>query len=372
VGSDHAIERQFAVDPTGVARHLLGRGLLAADDVLGGRFEVAPICRRNNNFMVEVHGRPTYIVKWPSGWDSWSSLANEAATYMRLEPLRRDPDELLWPKLYDYDADKHVVTLQCITSGVDLAEYQRLSRRSPETPARGLAAAMAHVHLRSRDTFDLAELSDPGWPLNIHMPHLGQLPHLPGAVVEAIELIQASTELNSALDALRAEWLTTVLSHGDIRWGNCIVFPLQKRGSKPTRVALIDWELAGPGDPLWDVGCALACYLGEWIASMPLVARMPMGRAVALATRPVDRLQPAMRALWLTYARVAGLTAESDVCLIRAVRMAGGSLVKMAIEQLHAAPRLTAGSLALIQLGANVIARPDEAAERLLGIPLGA
>src|SRR3712207_1093732 len=108
---DYIQDGRFVVDPTDVLRHLIARKILTPRDMMDGDIRVTPVCRRNNNFRVEVDGRPAYMVKWPSGLDTWKTLAREAATYHQLDDLPEDTNRPLWPKLRDYDGDKHVVIL---------------------------------------------------------------------------------------------------------------------------------------------------------------------------------------------------------------------------------------------------------------------
>jgi aminoglycoside phosphotransferase (APT) family kinase protein len=369
LGGDEGQAPKGPIRATTVVRHLLSHGLLSYTDLLNGHIEVTRTVRRNLNFKVVVEsGGSSYLVKWPSGGDTWSSLAREAKIYEVLSVSRLASDGLRWPRIHDFDPSQHVLVLELIDAAVDLGVHHNASNRTPVVLARRLGQALAILHSRSSGLVASAPASVPHWALDIHQPHLSRLADLPAAVIEAIAVIQSSAELTSSLDALRAGWLATTLIHGDIRWENCVAYPSGGRTARLDRVALVDWEQAGVGDPLWDVGCALAEYLSSWVASTPIAPWSSLERAVARATKPVERMRPAMRALWQAYARESGFGEQPDAYVLKATRMVGGSLIKTAIEQLYSATRLTATALALIQLGANIMARPDEAAIHLMGI----
>jgi len=327
------------------------------------------MARRNLNFKVAISQDTSYLVKWPSGDDSWSSLAREAATYTELDALTPGFRSSMWPRLHDYDAEKHIVVLEFLTTAASLSQYYLARRRWPVSLARWLGQVLATIHSFHPVPFDKGFPSRPHWVLDIHRPQLCSLPALSSAVLDAISLIQSSNELTSHIEKLRMEWSTEGFIHGDVRWDNCLTYPFRGSGPPFNRVVLVDWEFAGPGDPFWDVGCAIGGYLSYWAMLTPIGPNIAPERALELVQHPLNRMQPAMRALWAEYARRAHLAAEANACLLRTVRFAGASLIKTAIESLDAAPRLTTSALALIQLGANILARPHEATSDLIGIP---
>ena len=75
--------------------------------------------------------------------------------------------------------------------------------------------------------------------------------------------LDAVHELVAAVDST---WSSTAVIHGDIRWDNWLYLP-SPPGAPELR--LVDWETACPGDPMWDVGSALASYLWVWVRSVP-------------------------------------------------------------------------------------------------------
>jgi len=170
-------------DATAIVRHLLQRGVLHSSDVINGNFKIVPISQRNLNFKVLVGQGKSYIVKYPRGHDSWSSLETEAEMYGKLESLRQGPDPLLWPRLRDYDTSRHIVVLELIPSAVSLTEYHSLARRSSVTVAGRLGQALATLHARARALVDPASHSNPPWILSIHRPEWESLPYLPHGVV---------------------------------------------------------------------------------------------------------------------------------------------------------------------------------------------
>ena len=79
----------------------------------------------------------------------------------------------------------------------------------------------------------------------------------------------------------------------------------------------------------------------------------------------------AIRACWDGYADEVGITAgEADQLLCRAVGYAGARLVQTAFEASQYLQQLTSGAALHLQLAFNVMGSPQDAATRLLRIPL--
>ena len=114
------------------------------------------------------------------------------------------------------------------------------------------------------------------------------------ATRRVVDVVAADDVLVEALRAGRRLWRPSCLIHGDVKWDNTILDP-----GPPVTVKLFDWELAGSGDPAWDVGSALADLLSVRIRH---------------GTAP-DR--PAGHATWL---------GEAELALLRGYAAAAGWL----------------------------------------------
>jgi aminoglycoside phosphotransferase (APT) family kinase protein len=211
---------------------------------------------------------------------------------------------------------------------------------------------------------------DPAWHLSWHRPWLRQFFELSFAGIELLRLVQGSDELCGVLDDLRGSWRAETLIHGDVRWDNWVAPPATASGRR-TRVILLDWEVAGPGDPCLDIGAFLAEYLSAWVHSIPIVDSCDPGRMLRHARRPLDRMQPAIQAFWTAYCRTSNQHAHGTA-LARAVQFAAARLLQAAVEESAADSELRAHTVAALQLAVNIVQRPGDAAARLLGLPVPA
>jgi aminoglycoside phosphotransferase (APT) family kinase protein len=133
---------------------------------------------------------------------------------------------------------------------------------------------------------------------------------------------------------------------------------------------VVDWELAGPGDPDWDAGSMFGDYLNTWLQSIPMGGTDPFDTLLEHARYPLRIMQPAMRAFWEAYIRTRGFDlGTARARLVRATRYAAARLVQSAFEQSQVSAELGSGAVAAIQLSVNILQRPREAQVHLLGMP---
>lgn len=358
---------------------LLRRHLISEASIVAGDLIICEGLRRNRSFMVMCEHAPSYMLKQGTGPDGSGTMAHEAAVYHRLQAscLEHGLDRYL-PHCYGYEPDEDVLILELVRDAQNLREYFGHTGRFPTRPARQLGHALGTLHASMR-----CETPDPGgagagmlpsadspWVFRLHRPHLGLFREFSGANIQLIMLLQRSPELCQRLEELSARWQAPTWIHRDVKWDNCLVFPLTA-GRKPLKLKLVDWEMAQPGDPCWDVGAVFAEFLNCWLCSIPMTGEAPPARLLEFAGYPLERMHPAIRAFWQAYVNRMGLdaTAASESAL-RAVAYAAARLIQTHIEQLQLAARLTSTTAALLQLSLNMLRRPAEATMHLLGLAL--
>jgi aminoglycoside phosphotransferase (APT) family kinase protein len=356
------------LEPADVATYLLERKLLSLRAVVDGGLRVVDVSRRNRVFLVTAEHERCFVLKL-AGEPGDTGVAREAAVLERLQsPHVGGELATRLPAMVDYDSSEGVLILEATPEAQDLRRHHACGRFS-RTLAQEAGRALALLHaIPPAALSDLATPSDPTWILQVHRPDLDTLRTLSAASVELIRVVQSSEELCAGLDELLASWRGESVIHGDMRWDNCLA--LRGRESKRRdRLLLIDWELSGAGDPGLDIGAFFGEYLHAWVQSVPIVDPRDPGRLLGHARLPLRRMQPALMSFWDTYTRHSGLpAAELTRILRRATRFAGARLVEAALEEAQTMAELPGSALHTLQLGANVLRRPDEAAAHLLGL----
>jgi aminoglycoside phosphotransferase (APT) family kinase protein len=350
------------VDVADVAPYLAEHGLLDARAVVDGGLRVEDLSRKNRVFLVTAEGAPCYVVKAPSEPGD-GGVAREAAVLKCLV----EPRQFL-PRCVMYDEAAQVLVLETPPGARDLAQQYDRGRFSLIL-ARQTGKALAAVHSTSPRSLDGVDPVDPRRLLAVHRLDLETMGTLTAAGLELVRLVQGSADLCEGLDQLLSEPVRDGVVHGDLRWDNVLV--VGRGGSRRrTRALLVDWELAAAGDPALDIGAYLAEYLRFWKrhAGMPEPGRA--GNRLYAPARALPHMQPTVAAFWEAYVRSRALPAdELSPTLQRALRFAGARLVLAALEETQTLSELKYSLRMTLQLGANVMQRPDEAADRLLGLP---
>lgn len=341
-----------------VTGYLLRRGLLAAEAVVDGTVVVRELSSRNRNFAVEVEGGRSYLLKQGRSAGGAATVAREAAVFEELLERGNELARAL-PEVVGYDPEAKVLTLELVREAEDLRTRQLRLEAFPAALGEELGRALGTLHREMRATFPPAPTP---WVLSIHRPDASVFRDSSAANLELIGIVQNAEGLGERLDQLREGWRVETLIHQDAKWENCLV-------GADERLYLVDWELAVAGDPLWDLGTALSQYLGTWLRSIPVVAGEPPERLPTLARFPLETMKGALRALCEGYAGAAeDGAALAEEALRRTVAYAGARLLQSAFEASQFDQRLNSTAILHLQLGSNLVQRPDDAAERLLGL----
>lgn len=368
------LRREFTLMKTQeVIPYLLGCKLLGTEAVIEGDLVVFDVSRRNKNFKVITKNGPSYLLKEGMEQNSKRTLTNEAAVYQRLHTGNQSNEiQQFIPRFFKFDPESNCLVLELLVEAQDLWEYHTKNSHFSTTLASKMGAGLAALHsVQFNEAEDNIFSSDTlPWAFTLHRPELNILRDISSANLELIKIIQRFKVLCDLLDSLRKQWRTESLIHGDIKWDNLIVY--QKPGSKrKTNIKIIDWEMAGIGDPCWDVGTVFSEYLSCWILSIPVTGETPPEQFPKLAKYPLNRMQPAIRAFWRSYIlRMKLDSTAAEQMLLRAVKFGAARLVQTSFEHMYTSVQLTGNIICLLQICLNILQRPEEAIVKLLGIPL--
>lgn len=326
-----------------VAAYLLARGLVARRSIVDGSLQVEDATSRNRNFRVSGGAGESLLLKQALAADAGESLENEAALYARLTQAGGALAAAI-PRLHGFDADRELLILEWVAGAEDLYRHHAGRARCSVRLSAALGRVLAALHAVQADEDDEELRRDAPWVLSLHRPRLEALRHLSAPSIELIAAIQRDPPFARALDELRDGWRVEALVHRDVKWANCIVRP-------PAAIMLVDWEMAGWGDPALDLGSALGEALGWRLR------------------RAGSGADPATAALWTAYARARGLDAGAAVAAlrVRAASYAGARLLQSAYEKTQETGRATDRVRRTLELAREVLLAPDRAADDLMG-----
>lgn len=220
------------------------------------------------------------------------SLSRELAVHrlLRMNKLPRALADHL-ARLVAEDEATETLVFSGIVDHLDLRAVVRDAAIDIDSLCAGVGSALGIVHGEMWGT-SLPFLRPLENPVQTHgriTPEL--VAHGPRCSFELLRLLQSEPSLNEQLRDLRASWRRATLIHGDLKSDNIVV-------PRPiTKPVLIDWELAGIGDPAWDCGSLLGSLCFQWLESM----RPGMDSTAAAQAR--RRALGAFHAFWETYER---------------------------------------------------------------------
>lgn len=367
------LERFLAMMPIDLIHYLLEQNILSFDSVVDGDVVVSDTSSRNQNYKVIRRENPGLFIKQASSMQQQAPMTlNREATFYQVvssDDTFASLREYL-PVFYSFDKEKWLLVVELFTDSLNLRQYHNALHSFPLSVGRLLGRALACCHAVKELPPPLQNvLSGTGhfpWVLSADYHRQTARTSINPAAAELLDIISQYEEFDELLGELRQDWNPRCLTHGDIKWDNCIAPPTQKDDIETLKI--IDWETFAYGDPGWDVGSVFHAYLSYWVWSMS-AGQTDTANLIQSARYPIEAMQPAIRAFWDTYCTELGLDASSrHELLIHSNRYSGARLIQTAYESMYGASQLNEQTIYLIQLSVNILTDPQEAAEVLLGI----
>lgn len=239
-----------------------------------------------------------------------------------------------------------------------------VSSEAYRATARVLAACHSIDRENSEDTLRGLSPYAP-WVFDIARPHPESLRELAPAQLILFESLQASTPLREAIDRMHEGWQASCLIHADFKWSN-LAHLSSTRGD---RILLLDWELAQWGDPAWDVGGAMHAVIVEDILAGDLPADGGPERVMEYLGSLLGNRMRDHSDFWKAYCRERGFsTRQAAELRHRLPSHVGLRFIKTAYEWCQSETRVPRRAAAILQLGINMMLRPIEAAQAVLGL----
>lgn len=356
--------------------YLLEKGLITSESLVDGDYMVVDVTRRNRNFQVIRKHNPSYFVKQIQYWEPQEmiTLEREAMCYW-LSQSDSDfaPLALLLPKFYTYDPERHILIVEMFPEGENLFEYYRRLGEFPLDIAGQLGMALGTFHRAIGDPQKQTRYASVfpvrvPWILSVHQYNPSLFSPLSGATSQLLSVVQKYAEFHQALDHLSSQWEINSLIHGDMKWDNCIAYPIPSQ-NKELYLKIVDWEMADFGDACWDVGAIFQAYLSFWIMSMPIGDDALPAQLVETTLYPLEKMQPSMLAFWKAYVAMMQMTnTVSQTWLERSVKYAAARMIQTAYEYMASSPQMSVKALYLLQVSLNILKSPQHAISDLLGL----
>lgn len=223
-------------------RRLVDEGFLDARAALEGRVSVMDLSRSNAVGLVHVDGRPLVVIKGGTGSaEGLESIASETAAYRWLSA---SPATTRLAPLPIPEAARGVAVLtQPLVDAVSLHEALGSTPAASETLIAELGGLLGALHSARVGARDLAARRP--WILGVPA---GRVPAMYDGNLPACRLLGEIAQrpaVAAAIAGLERTWTDRTAIHGDVKFDNVLV--------AQERMLLVDWELAGLGEPVWDL-----------------------------------------------------------------------------------------------------------------------
>lgn len=344
-----------------VFHHLLRIGALPADACLDEPIVIREILQRNVAHRVE---RPdgSLFVKQPTddassrGQAAWmeATLYWLAANDPAFAPLRR-----FLPRFVHYDMPRRVLVLELVEHAVDLHAHAHRSSRAPAAVLAHVGEAFALLHgpiaARVRQSRGRALFRPmPPWLLTLLDVSACTFQARTRAGAEMLAHVRRTSALAAPLDVIARLWSPRTIVHGDTKWTNVLVVSTPG-GSDETKV--IDWELAGIGDPAWDLA-GFACGAAAFAATRAPGVQ-PTAAEIAAGFMP----------LWNRYVEVASFDALAARTMLElTIRFLGARLVQFCLESVDQRGGVDSHVPSLLDLAVWALDRPGAVAAALVDV----
>jgi aminoglycoside phosphotransferase (APT) family kinase protein len=327
-----------------IAHYLLSLDAIAPSAVVDDELAVVDVSRRNGVFLAVARSGDVIVVK-QAGPHSAATLDHEAHVLSALGCRPALAGHV--PQVVHHDPAAGRLVLRTARGGRDWRKAHRDGSRHALEPARRLGRLLATVHAVDADEIAPRPADvRPMWALDLPEPDFERALTLSQASRELVALIQREDELCDTLRALAAR-APESFTHGDLRWDNCLRLP-ENGSRRRTRVLLLDWELAGRGDPAFDVGTVIAEYIANRLESVPVLdgtAYPEAGRRLAGSV---------IHAFWTAYCNASARPPTLDLV----AQLTGVRLLQAAVERTQDTDDVDSTAVLLLRTAGDLLLEP--------------
>jgi aminoglycoside phosphotransferase (APT) family kinase protein len=262
-------------------RRLVDAGILDAENVLDGGVSVTDLSRSNEVSLVRVDGQAQAVAKHVSvPVDEIDPFDAELAAYRF---LAAEPEtSAIAPRLLVAFPGDRALVLEAIDGAQSLHEAIAASPDSAEPLLAALGRLLAVLHgARCAASSGLAPRRP--WVLGLAEGRAPAMLAGNAAAASVIDRIARHAGLRAAIAELDRVWVSVAPIHGDVKFDNVLV-----AGAPGAHVWLVDWELAGQGDPAWDLAGVVDGLLLPLLVGGAGARPHSAGGALGLAAPAID------------------------------------------------------------------------------------
>jgi 5-methylthioribose kinase len=203
-----------------------------------------------------------------------------------------------------FDAENSIIVFNYLDDYRDLMDFYTKENSFPTEIACCIGTMLGTIH---RNTFKHQEYQDffSENRVNINADLISSLilslerigPEIFGSLpddgLRFFALYQRYDSLGKAIAQLGNAVIPSCLTHNDLKLNN-ILLKGDWQDSSNSIVRLIDWERSTWGDPAFDLGTLISCYVQIWLGSLVISKSLSVEESLRLAITPLELLQPSI------------------------------------------------------------------------------
>ncbi len=332
---------------------------------------------KNFNLLVKTAENDCVLVKQERFNDKQVTSKEFVYEWRIQEWLNSDPklDSLrhLLPEVVDFDRDNAIVVIKYYSDCQDLHDFYRERQVFPETVAVALGESLAAIHSRTFNSVaDHQFLQQHPTSSKKFISEMGKLsPRVFGVFcedgIEFFRLYQRHDSLKKSIVQLQELWHPCCLSHNDLKLDN-ILIRLQPQKSSQNLIRFIDWEKYCWGDPAYDLATIIESYLKIWLKSLLVSPAIDLNTSLQLANTPLDRIQPSLRALIISYlTSFPEVLTDSPIFCQRLMQLTGYIAINKIVQNLESHSSFDNRAICTLQVAKTLLCRPQEAFSLVFG-----
>lgn len=263
------------------------------------------------------------------------------------------------PQLIEFDPEQRILITAAAEGYAPLDRILRSGLLSAPMTSASVATALASLHEEPPKVPSAAaqSLAFPLEPVSPLTPE--DFATRPAGYPQLSAALHQSRD---AIDQVARRWRPTHFVHGDFKADNVLVRTDPRLREQPP-VVIVDWEMAGIGDPMWDIGSFIGSLLLVWIQTLAPHA----ASEAALAGQDANSIRRHIGYFLLTYRHMApGVFETTESFTLTAFQYAGIFMLHRVAVGLDITGFLDPTATLLLDFARNLLNRPEAAATALL------
>ncbi len=200
--------------------------------------------------------------------------------------------------------------------------------------------------------------SMPACARNPHLRVCSMTPLTPRAYADMPGLdrdlfIRTSQACRAGLEELVRQLKLVCAVHGDLQSGNLLITQ-----TDPAAFHIVDWEFAGVGDPVWDLGHLFASLLRRWVSNVDSSASS-LDSAIGASTGEWKYLSSWWNQMQTAYSIASNKWGLPAITMDQMSRVAGHAILQRSKNILYTRGQYTGRDVLLLSLARQLVSQPS-------------